>query len=307
MNLNTILLTCAALFPAIALCIYVFRKDRVEKEPLGLLLLLLAMGALSCYPAGELEEILINGIRKFFLNFGRESNGTLYLPTRIFKLYNGLVYFVGVGLVEEALKFVVLLLFTRKNKNFNSLFDGLIYSVFVSLGFAALENVMYVTRYGWLNAFTRAVMSVPAHMFFSVLMGYYYSLWHMYAMARTQERKLKAQGLILPQTKEYPVGRYLVLSLLMPVLAHGWYDYCCTVGTKLGTVMLYFFLLFLYIYCFGKIGKLSQGDMRDSAYSTVLVVRKYPHLADYLAQTVIPAAVACPEGQPEKPSDAQPE
>lgn len=302
MDLNEILLTCAALFPAIALCIYVFRKDRVEKEPVGLLLLLLGLGALSCFPAAELEKVLLDGIRDLFMAYGSVKNGTLYLPKMIFKVYNAITYFVGVGLVEEALKFAVLLLVTRKNKNFNSLFDGLIYSVFVSLGFAALENVMYVTRYGWLNAFTRAVMSVPAHMFFAVLMGYYYSLWHMYDLARKQERVLKAQALILPKTKEFPVTRYLVLSLLMPVLAHGWYDYCCTIGTTIGTVMLYFFLLFLYAYCFGKISKFSKGDMRDTTYSIILVVRKYPYLADYLAQTVIRKDASQTEAQ----SDTQP-
>ncbi len=284
MSLNDILLVCAALLPAIALCIYVFKKDRVEKEPIGLLLGLLLLGGLICFPAAEVEGGLIDLLDSIFSPYMVEYEGKFYLFGTAYKLYNACKYFIGVALVEEGFKFLVLFIFTRKNKNFNSLFDGLIYAVFVSLGFAALENVFYVLEYGWINALVRAVMSVPGHMFFAVLMGYYYSHWHMHEKARQLELNLQKVGLIKQKGLEFSGKRYLVLGLLIPVLAHGWYDYCCTIETIIATISLYAFLIFLYIYCFKKIKSMSKGDMEDTVYSTIMLLEKYPHLIEKLKE-----------------------
>lgn len=283
MELNNILLVCAALFPAVALCIYVFKKDRVEKEPIGLLLSLLLLGGLSCFPAAEIESLVMGVIDALFTPLSVEVGGENLLVGTNYKAYIACEYFIGVALIEEGLKFLILLLVTRKNKNFNSLFDGLIYAVFVSLGFAALENVLYVLEYGWFVAVMRAVMSVPGHMFFAVLMGYYYSLWHIYEKAKEQELSLKQAGLIYSGTKEFSGKKYLFLSLLIPVLAHGLYDYCCEIDTAPATFTLYAFILFLYIYCFGKIKKMSKGDAADVTISTAMVMKKYPHLVETLS------------------------
>lgn len=132
----TVLLTCAALLPAVVLLIYIYIKDRVEKEPIGLLLTLFALGAVICLPAALIEEIFSVVIDGVFSTFAYDIGGSLYLMSGTNKLYVFVSNFIGVALVEEGLKFLILILVTRKNKNFNSLFDGIIYSVFVSLGFA---------------------------------------------------------------------------------------------------------------------------------------------------------------------------
>ncbi len=282
MGLNEMLLICAALLPAIALCIYVFKKDRVEKEPVGLLLSLLFLGAVICFPAAEIETVLCEAIDSIFLPLGVEMGGDILLDNTTYHIYNVCQNFIGIALVEEGLKFVVLFFRTSKNKNFNSLFDGIIYAVFVSLGFAALENIFYVLEYGWLNALTRGILSVPGHMFFAVLMGYYYSLYHMYEMAGKTERSLKSEGLIAKNAVEFSGKRFLVMSLIMPVLAHGLYDYCCTVDSVWATLGLYAFVLFLYIYCFGKIKKVSKEDTDDVTFSNAMVRKKYPQFSDRL-------------------------
>lgn len=280
MGINEILLVCAALLPAAALCIYVFIKDRVEKEPITLLLGLLALGALTCYPAGDIEHFLVAGIQKIFEPFATNVEGnTVYLDYTVFRLFNASKYFVGVALVEELCKWLVLVIVTHKNKNFNSLFDGIIYAVFVSLGFAALENVLYVLNNGWINAAMRAVTAVPGHAFDGVLMGYYYSLWHMHEVARERERGLKAKGLISKTAKEFSVRRFAVFSLLIPVLAHGLYDYSCTINSWQATLLFYGFLIFLYIYCFAKIGRFSKNDTLEENYSAALLLLKYKNLA----------------------------
>ncbi len=276
MSAQEILLVCAALFPAIALCIYIFKKDRVEKEPMGLLLLLLGLGAISCFPAAYIEEFIIGIINDIF--------GSMRATDLTIRIYNATYYTVGVALVEEGLKFAIMYFVTCKNKNFNSLFDGIVYAVFVSLGFAGLENIFYVLDYGWKNAIMRAILSVPGHMFFGVIMGYYYSMWHMSNKAAELEKNLKFVGLLTHKIKEFSGTKFLVLSLLVPVLAHGFYDYCCTIGTTLSVIILYSFVAFLYIYCFAKILNISKNDSIDSSFAAAMVIKKYPYLAERIAE-----------------------
>jgi len=173
-------LTVAAVLPAIVLCVYVFRKDKVEKEPISLLILLFFAGMFSCLPAAFLETVLTKVLAILFKPFTMtNAYGEQVMNGFVQHVYNFFEYFFIVALVEEALKFLVLYLCTRKEDDFNCLFDGMIYAVFVSLGFATFENIFYVMEYGMQNAIMRGILSVPAHMFFAVLMGYYYTFWNV--------------------------------------------------------------------------------------------------------------------------------
>lgn len=278
MSLNNILLACAAIFPAVALCIYVFKKDRVEREPIGLLIALLFAGCIICVPVVQLGGLLDKLIKAVFIPFTTEVDGQLLLGPWLFTLYTAVDNFIGVALVEEGFKFLAMFLITQKNKNFNSLFDGIVYAVFVSLGFAGLENILYVFQYGWMTAVMRAVLSVPGHMFFGVLMGYYYSIWHIYEKTRELERSMKCAGLIDASIPEYSGTHVLVRSLLFPVLAHGLYDFCCSMDSGLCTLVFYAFVAFLYYYCFKRIREASKFDMEDTRISVGMLVNKHPQL-----------------------------
>lgn len=278
----TVLLTCAALLPAVVLLIYIYIKDRVEKEPIGLLLTLFALGAVICLPAALIEEIFSVVIDGVFSTFAYDIGGSLYLMSGTNKLYVFVSNFIGVALVEEGLKFLILILVTRKNKNFNSLFDGIIYSVFVSLGFAALENVLYVLGNGFVNAVARAISAVPAHMFFAVIMGCFYSYWHMFEKARTIEWELHRQGYIPPVKNRFSGSRYLVLSILLAIAAHGFYDYCCSMEETIYFIILIAFLIFLYVVCFMNVRRFSKRDTMDRPWIVFQLVKKHPVLASYL-------------------------
>lgn len=278
----TFLLVAAALLPAIVLCCYIYAKDRVEKEPIGLLLRLLIAGAVCCLPAALIEGVILGAIDKFFAQFITQSaDGTLLIAKEVYVIYQFLKNFIGIALVEEGLKFLALFLITKNNKEFNSLFDGLIYAIFVSLGFAALENILYVTSNGFGNAAMRAVTSIPGHMFFAVLMGYYYSLWHISEKAGALESDLKGKGILHPTTPSITYGRFVALSLIMPVAVHGFYDYCCTYGSGLAILVFYIFLIGMYIYCFGKIRKMSNSDAPVTGYAAAIVVKRFPQLRPY--------------------------
>ena len=259
------ILVAVALLPAIALCGYVFYKDRVEKEPLSLLLLLLTAGAICCYPASFLEHWLSPLIDGVF------RNATPYV-------YQFMKYFFGVALVEEGMKLFALTYLTKKNENFDCFFDGLIYSVFISLGFAALENVMYSFSYGMETALLRAVTAVPGHMFFAVLMGYHYSFWHLKDHTLKTEQRLITSGMIIHPKRMISSRNNRLSCLLVPVLAHGLYDYLCVLSDVWALWGLVIFLLGMYVYCFATIRKMSLDDQWEQIYIYNLLKKKYPEL-----------------------------
>jgi len=150
-------LVTLALAPVIAIIIYIYFKDKYEKEPLSLLMKCFLLGVLSIFPA-ILLEIFAGKIPIFMGNDFKSV---------------ALYAFVGVGLSEELSKFIFLRYFAFRNKNFNEPFDGIIYSVMISMGFAAAENMMYVLDGGVHIAWLRMFTAVPAHAAFAILMGYY--------------------------------------------------------------------------------------------------------------------------------------
>ncbi len=276
---NNWVLAILALLPAIVLCIYIYIKDRVEKEPILLLLGLLVLGAVSCFPAGELETMIAPLIDGIFLPFAEqvEEGGRIYnlLPEFWFNVYCAVDAFIGVALIEELCKWAVLVLITYKSKHFNCVFDGIIYAVFVSLGFAALENVMYAFSYGFDTVLIRAVTSIPGHMFFGIFMGIYYSLARLNRELKSTEQALAAKGKITV-THPYAGGtRYMVQSLAMPILVHGFYDFCLFTDDTFFTIVFYIFLLGMYIYCFARVRHFSKVDGGFSVYALGYVMKKY--------------------------------
>ncbi len=274
MDINTILLVVAALLPAVFLCNYIYKKDKVEKEPMHLLLKLLLAGAFSCFPAAVVEGALEGIIDGFF--GGIYSNG-------VYMLYQFVTYFIGVALVEEGFKWWFLVRITKDNKEFNCMFDGMIYAIFVSLGFAALENVLYVVEYGWVNAIMRGILSVPGHMFFAVMMGYYYSRWKILETAKKIENEALRAGYIIKRQKDtFNCESSKILSIVVPIIFHGTYNYCCSAESYLATIAFYAFVIFMYIYCFGKIKEVSRNDASTEKTAMALVAKKYPEIEEIL-------------------------
>lgn len=283
----SLFLTMLAVLPAIVLSVYIFRKDRVEKEPVSLLLILFFLGMISCFPIARVESFLIGIVEVLFRPFGYiDANGTLLVSDSVFYIYNFVKYFLVVALVEEAFKFIILYFVTNNNKNFNCLFDGIIYAVFVSLGFAALENIFYVLENGFANAIMRAVLSVPAHMFFAVLMGYYYTFWHVEKEIVTMEKKLKFDNVMYSGVPEFLPGKNKQNMILIPILAHGLYDFSCTTGTLAGLFVFVLFVVFMYVTCFRKVKKMSVADGYSNYYAKGILLSKYPELYDYIQENL---------------------
>lgn len=258
-----IYLLLIAVAPSVILLRYVYKLDK-EKEPFGMLLTLFFLGVISCFPASIVEQLL-EGVNK-------------NLFTQNTYLYMFVENFFGVALVEEGFKFLFMYLYTRKHKEFNGLYDGMIYAIFVSLGFATLENIEYVFQYGFATGVTRAVLSVPGHMFFGVFMGYYYSLWHTFKLCDASETYFAQLGMINPRSPKYKYKGYLVRSIVVPVSIHGFYDFALSSENTMLILIFLAMMVLLYIICFKRIKKQSKSDMADYKLIPMILCKKYPEL-----------------------------
>ena len=166
------------------------RLDKYEKEPLGKLVKAFLFGALSIIPAAMMERVLVQFTPPFPVVSG---------------VYTG---FVVAGCSEELWKLLLLLLAVWKSREFDEYYDGIVYACFVSLGFACFENISYVFGQqafsdALVTGSVRAVLSVPGHFLFGVLMGYYV------ALAKFDEGHRKG---------------YLLMAFVVPMLLHGTFD-----------------------------------------------------------------------------------
>ena len=227
-------LIAAAVLPALFLMHYIYRLDKVEKEPLGLLIRLAGAGALSCFPAAIAESVLINLV-----------SGYVDETSELFQFIQA---FLIVAMAEEGVKFICLKLFTWNNDEFNCNFDGIVYAVFVSLGFAALENVMYVQEYGLSIALSRALLSIPGHMTFSIFMGHNYS-------------KAKKSMLLGRQDES---RRYRRFAYIIAVLLHGFYDYCLMSTYE---NLYYVFFVFVVVLDILSIRKVKTESANDGPFA----------------------------------------
>ena len=199
---DMMIMTWLALLPAIVLMFFVYQHDKAETEPIGLVCKVFVRGALSAFLAMVLELIL--------------GTAFAYLLDPNSLLYSILAVFVGVGMVEEFCKRRVLMKHIWYNPEFNYRFDGIVYGVSSALGFAALENILYVLDTGLGTALVRSVTAVPAHAAFGVLMGYY--------LGQAKAHEIAGNA--------YSRGRYLMCSLLIPSIVHGIYDWILMYGSE---------------------------------------------------------------------------
>ena len=222
----------AALLPAVVLMAFIYKKDRVDKEPMGLLLSLALLGAVAGLPAALLETVGENIVSRFA--------DPDYEPVR----FAALNCFLVVALAEEGCKFLMMRFKTWRNPEFNCTFDGIVYAVFVSLGFAALENVKYAFTYGPSVLGSRAIFSIPGHATFAVFMGLYYS----------RAKREECYG------RFSQCRSYMNMSMLVPVLLHGFYDFCLLSGLESLSVLFFVFVIFLDIRSLITIKRESLND-----------------------------------------------
>ena len=226
MTYNVILMA-AAVIPAIFLMAKVYRSDRLEKESPMMLRTLALAGIFSSLIAMVAERIL---------------GGLLDATVQDKGLHQILLYFGVVAFSEEGAKYFMLRKRSWHSREFNCQYDGVVYAVFVSLGFALWENISYVMHFGFSTAIVRAVTAIPGHTCFGVFMGVFYGLARKYENRGWKE---KAQP-------------YKVMAVLAPAALHGAYDYIAS--TESGTWGFVGFIAVLFLVSYRLVGKMSRED-----------------------------------------------
>lgn len=229
MSYNFILIA-SAIIPAVFLMVKVYKSDRLEKESSELLWRLVKAGILSSLLALVEERALVALL------------DTWIDPKSV--AYNIILYFVIVAGAEESSKYIFLKRRTWKNPEFNTKYDGVVYAVFVSLGFALWENISYVLSYGFATALVRAVTAVPGHACFGVFMGIFYGM----------SKSKQSEG------KEGSARLFRVCAVLVPALIHGTYDYITSLENQQSGLYFTAFIALLFIISYISVSKSSKND-----------------------------------------------
>lgn len=201
-----------AISPGLALALGIYLTDRYDREPVDLLIKVFILGALAVIPTVFVERILVS------FNIFSGVLGAAYTA------------FVVAGFTEEFFKRSVVLKTAYNHSAFDEKLDGIVYAVFSALGFATVENVMYVVFRFAANPYVglyRGILSVPAHMLFGVTMGYYLSL-SKFADNETMRRS------------------YFKRALVLPVMLHGIFDFILM--AQIPALMLFFIPFVIYLW-----------------------------------------------------------
>ncbi len=233
--MNTAIILVTALLPVVFLLVYIYKSDPIP-EPKEQLIKAFIAGILIIFPVAIVEMIIQN------LFFGGQDFSSSIIGAF------GQAFFVA-ALPEEAFKLLALWLLLRKNPYFDEHFDGIVYAVYISLGFAAVENVLYLFTNldSWIEiGVSRALLAVPGHYAFGVLMGFFYSRY--YFGHRSQHNKW--------------------LIFLAPFLAHGIYDAIAMSSAVspiygfIGFVILVIFCIRMHKFCYNRIGSHLHRDKK---------------------------------------------
>ena len=199
----------AAIAPVFIIAFYIYFRDKYEKEPLGMLAKALVGGMISVIPVIFVEQALM----ALMPPMGKVGTAAWHA-------------FVVAAFTEEIFKYLFLFLLVWRSRHFNEQFDGIVYAVFVSLGFALVENVMYVMEGGYQTALMRSLTAVPAHALFRVTMGFYFGIARRYEEIRRP---------------------YLFRAIGLPILLHGIYDFILMVEVSWLLLLFIPFVIYLWI------------------------------------------------------------
>lgn len=208
--------------PVLAGLFYLYIRDKYEKEPYRMLFLGVVFGIYTAF--------VIYGVGRFW---------EWLLPHRETPFYTA---FFSSAFIEESIKLLFLYHLIFHDPNFNEPFDGIVYAVFVSLGFAWVENLVYVMHPaigGWSTALSRAILSVPGHGLFGVQMGYYLADFRF------------GQG-----------KKSMLMAFVIPYLYHGFYNYFLLRQEHFFDIPFFFLEIYLWIDSFRKM----RHHLRNSPF-----------------------------------------
>jgi RsiW-degrading membrane proteinase PrsW (M82 family) len=232
LNIFLIIYLILAIGPALYLMYYTYQQDPTDKEPVGLLFRLFLCGIGAAFIASVLEQF---GMSALGLLSGLDENSASFVV---------LSDFLVVGLIEEGAKYSLMAWQTWKHPAFDCRYDGIVYAVFVSMGFAAMENLLYGSVYGMGVFFSRAIMAIPAHMAFAVLFGFFYGQAKQYAVQGSSVRSVAC----------------IVVGYALSVCLHGLYDSLASIDSAEATLGFFLVVAVIYLIVFGIVRLAAKHD-----------------------------------------------
>lgn len=219
--------------PVIVLSIFTYSKDNV-KEPKSLLFGLFISGFIAAVLVLLIDIILSAVIPDFYVLDNVQE-------VSFFKLFCSIL--LEIALVEEFCKWLMIKIIGYQSKDFDQIYDVIVYSVFVSLGFAFLENIFYAAGTSVSVTFYRAIFSIPAHACFGVFMGFFFGLAKIY------------------EKNDKPLSNvYMFYAVLIPTLLHTVYNFCLLADSSWFIIVFLIFMFILYIVAFVLIEKISKSN-----------------------------------------------
>ena len=204
-----------AIAPVAIILGYIYYRDKYEKEPIWLMAYCVLGGALSVIPIIALEMLL-----------------SIPLANIEGYAHAGWNAFVVAAFSEELFKFAAVMLIAWRSRHFNEKMDGIVYAVSVSMGFALIENIMYVFNTGAGTGIMRAVTAVPAHAIMGISMGFFLG-----------KAKMESSN----------TSVNLFLAFITAILIHGVYDFILMSGVPYLMLVFVVYLIWMYRYGFRKI------------------------------------------------------
>ncbi len=188
------LMLLPVLLPILFWGFYHYHKDRHLPEPVGYLLLAVGLGLLSAGISRALYVALgWASLRYDALALADGNTLGLFAYSML-----------AIGPVEELAKILPFLILVLKLPEIDEPIDGIIYASFVALGYAAVENLMYLEYLTPAEAAARGFAGPVVHMLFASVWGYTVGRAHV-----------RGESKILPA-----VGGFLLAAGL-----HGLYDF----------------------------------------------------------------------------------
>lgn len=226
-----------SLIPVFLILLIIYKLDILEKEPKKTLIFLL-IGGCSSYLVVKFITSLFEQFLPFITSYNYDEFSVM------------LIAFAAIAFIEEFSKYLILNIFTWKNKKFNEIYDGILYGVFISLGFAIVENYFYLIDADISTLITRCIFSVPAHACFGIIMGYYYGYAKYY------------------KSTDFNSGRYLYnkyCGFFIAMVLHGIYDYILSSTFEYKVYIFLVFMLFMIIFIIFKIWELVKYKIKFDA------------------------------------------
>lgn len=225
----TILLIILAILPVVLICYFIYDKDIHKENPKKILLLFILglIAGMLVIPISVLLEYLIPTFR---IDISDMNMIQLALKT-----------FIEIALIEEFCKWIMTYLAGYKSDTFTETYDIIIYTVFVAMGFATFENMLYILDSNSISvAISRAIFSIPAHTSYAIFMSYYLC---------------KAK---LFEITDKPINKTINIlkSLLIPILFHGIFDFCLFTGKTIFIIIFIAFVILLFLLAFERLRRL---------------------------------------------------